>query len=305
MSQVLRVHPERVREQIRQLRAWRVAWSDRLRAAQWIAIQMLAVVRARPVVVSYPGRNYPKQHLGRVEDLAEELAQRLEQALNILETAFEEAAQLLREPLSLPNDLLPATAVSASFEEAYAFIRKWEGGYVHDPDDRGGATNMGITQATYDRYRRDHGLPPQDVRHITEEEAEAIYRQYYWEASGAGALPRPLGLVHMDTAVNMGVERAGTFLAEAQRRHPADPRAAVEAYLDLRLGRYLELAQDPSQRKFLAGWLNRLRDLSGYATGDPAFQRAFEQKVLTRLAEQPDFAAIREDLQKRWGRQDL
>lgn len=33
-------------------------------------------------------------------------------------------------------------------------ILKWEGGFVNDPDDLGGATNMGVTLATYRQYRK-------------------------------------------------------------------------------------------------------------------------------------------------------
>ena len=34
------------------------------------------------------------------------------------------------------------------------FILKWEGGFVNDPDDLGGATNMGVTIGTYEAYCR-------------------------------------------------------------------------------------------------------------------------------------------------------
>ena len=30
------------------------------------------------------------------------------------------------------------------------FILKWEGGFVNDPDDLGGATNMGVTIETHE-----------------------------------------------------------------------------------------------------------------------------------------------------------
>ncbi|WP_376789561.1 glycoside hydrolase family 108 protein [Thermoflexus sp.] len=302
MSSSLRIHPEEVRQQIQRLREWRAEWAERLRTAQWLGIALIETVHA------VPGRGFQTEnkaqarHLGRVEGQVELLARTLEQALARLEDAFQEAARLLQEPiLSATMGTLPTAAVAASFEEAYAFIRKWEGGYGHDPHDRGGPTNMGITQATYDDYRRRHGLPPQEVARITPAEAEAIYREF-WEQSGAGRLPRPLGLVHMDTAVNMGPGRAQQFLQEVQQRNPGTPEAAVEAYLDLRLNRYLELARDPSQRRFLAGWLNRLQDLSGHAVS-PEFQRAFREKILNRLTEDPEFTPTRDFLVRLWAPQ--
>lgn len=302
MSSGLRIHPEEVRQQIQRLRGWRAEWAEQLRTAQRLGIALIETIRA------VPGRGFQAEHtaqaryLGRVEDRAELLARTLEQALARLENAFQEAARLLQEPISsAAMGALPTAAVAASFEEAYAFIRKWEGGYVHDPHDRGGPTNMGIIQATYDEYRRRHGLPPQEVARITPAEAEAIYREF-WEQSGAERLPRPLGLVHMDTAVNMGPVWAQGFLQEVQQRNPGTPEAAAEAYLELRLNRYLELARDPSQRRFLAGWLNRLQDLSGHAVS-PEFQRAFRERILNRLAEDPEFTPTRDFLVRLWSPQ--
>ncbi|MFV0470220.1 MAG: glycosyl hydrolase 108 family protein, partial [Dysgonomonas sp.] len=37
----------------------------------------------------------------------------------------------------------------AKIELLVPFILKWEGGFVNDPDDSGGATNMGVTIATW------------------------------------------------------------------------------------------------------------------------------------------------------------
>ena len=47
-----------------------------------------------------------------------------------------------------------------------------EGGYVNHKSDRGGATNKGITQATYSQWRGNHGMAWQDVGRLTTDEAE-------------------------------------------------------------------------------------------------------------------------------------
>jgi lysozyme family protein len=60
----------------------------------------------------------------------------------------------------------PEERSQIELEDLYAFtperrqalinhtIDKWEGGYVNDPDDPGGATNFGITQPFINEYRR-------------------------------------------------------------------------------------------------------------------------------------------------------
>ncbi len=64
---------------------------------------------------------------------------------------------------------------SSAFAAALPFILRWEGGYVNDPDDPGGATNKGVTQRIYDDWRKRQGLPPRDVRQLEEAELQAIY----------------------------------------------------------------------------------------------------------------------------------
>ena len=55
------------------------------------------------------------------------------------------------------------------------FILAREGGYVNSKNDRGGPTNKGVTQVTYNSYRRSKNLPTKDVRDITQQEVEDIY----------------------------------------------------------------------------------------------------------------------------------
>lgn len=89
-------------------------------------------------------------------------------------------------------------------------IIRAEGGYVNRTDDSGGETNFGITVAVAraNGYRGDM----QDMSQLC---AEAIYGHRYWDAVRAddlAALSEEVAAEVVDTAVNMGVMRAGEFL---------------------------------------------------------------------------------------------
>lgn len=146
------------------------------------------------------------------------------------------------------------------FAAALAFTLPWEGGYVNDPADPGGATNKGITQAVYSDWLISHKLPVAPVQGITPETVAAIYEQKYWMPCGHG-LPAPLDLVAFDTAVNCGVARCQEWLANGW--HPTgDTIAAARNVCDARQNHYVGLvARRPTMAKFLKGWLNRLAAL--------------------------------------------
>lgn len=87
------------------------------------------------------------------------------------------------------------------------YMRVVEGGYVDDPADPGGKTNLGITEGTLKRYHqlRDRDLRfPKMAANLTHEHAEAIYFELYWVPSGAASFPWPFNLLHLDAAVNLG-----------------------------------------------------------------------------------------------------
>ena len=56
------------------------------------------------------------------------------------------------------------------FDEALKFVLKQEGGYSNHPADKGGATNKGIIQSVYNRYRRDKNLSIRSVKDIEDKE---------------------------------------------------------------------------------------------------------------------------------------
>ncbi len=96
---------------------------------------------------------------------------------------------------------------AANFERALSLVLKHEGGFADHPADPGGATMMGITQATLAEWR---GRPvtKDEVRALSRVEAGAIYRARYWDAVKGDDLPSGLDLAAFDYAVNSGPARA-------------------------------------------------------------------------------------------------
>ncbi len=143
------------------------------------------------------------------------------------------------------------------FKKALKFVLKWEGGYVNNPNDKGGATNKGITQYTYNSWLKSHGLAFRDVRYITDSEVEQIYYKNYWLRAGCDKMSSKFALLAFDTAVNMGLARVNQFLKAAQWKYP-------EKFIAAREAKYREFASYGNQKIFLKGWLNRLNDLKKF-----------------------------------------
>lgn len=101
-----------------------------------------------------------------------------------------------------------------NYETALQLVLKSEGGYVNDSRDRGGATNRGVTQSTYDAYRLSVGRAPKSVKHISEQEVASIYRRDYAMPIKFDELPAGLDYAMFDFAINSGVARAAKTLQE-------------------------------------------------------------------------------------------
>jgi lysozyme family protein len=102
-----------------------------------------------------------------------------------------------------------------TFDICLAFTLREEGGYVDDPADPGGATNMGITLATYRQWSDNPDLGPAQVQEMTERTARAIYRSLYWNPLRADALPAGVDLSVFDMGVNAGIWGSAKILQRA------------------------------------------------------------------------------------------
>lgn len=141
------------------------------------------------------------------------------------------------------------------FYYAMKIVFAHEGGYCNDKDDLGGATNMGITQTAYNSYCKRHNLKTKDVKYLKKDEAENVYYYDYWLASGADKIDNKIcALIMFDTAVLHGVSRAKQFFNQAN--------GDFFKILDLRKQFYINRTiKNPSQKKFLKGWNNRVNNL--------------------------------------------
>ena len=167
------------------------------------------------------------------------------------------------------------------FAAALTFVLRWEGGYSNHPADKGGPTNQGITERTYNTWRVGRGQLARSIAEIEPAEVHEIYRERYWQPMQCDDMVDPLDLVLFDSAVQHGPARAAKWLqselgvvidgrvgpvtlAAVNRRIIRDAGVAelVADYLHRRQGFYLDLIdRDPTQVVFARGWSNRMRDL--------------------------------------------
>ena len=68
----------------------------------------------------------------------------------------------------------------AKSEVLKPFILSWEGGFVNDPADAGGATNKGVTIGTFRQvFGKDKTVA--DLKAMTDAQWHTIFKRYYWD----------------------------------------------------------------------------------------------------------------------------
>jgi lysozyme family protein len=104
--------------------------------------------------------------------------------------------------------------MNKNFQQALEKVLKHEGGFVNHPADPGGATNKGITLATYRRYIKKKGTVD-DLKALTTEQAGKVYKAQYWDKVRGDDLPSGLDYAVFDFAVNSGPSKAVKELQKA------------------------------------------------------------------------------------------
>lgn len=169
--------------------------------------------------------------------------------------------------------------MEADYNSCLSCVLGLEGGYTDDPNDPGGATNLGITQNEYDAWRTAQGLPTQSVELITDDEANTIYYNNYWVPMNCAALPAGLDCAVFQAGVNIGPATAVEMLqgilnvtadgvvgpATLAAITPANTSSVIAAFLAAQQNYYQSLAQtNSSEASFLDGWMNRVASTANY-----------------------------------------
>jgi lysozyme family protein len=118
------------------------------------------------------------------------------------------------------------------FEDLHEAVALIEGGYVYDPDDRGGETYNGIARRWWPNWKGwtlldglkdqagllDESGIDREIQRSLDLNVRAFYREHFWIGlgiNGFAARYEPLVYEVYETAVNVGRNTAGIWLQEA------------------------------------------------------------------------------------------
>ena len=164
-----------------------------------------------------------------------------------------------------------------NFEKALAAVLKSEGGFVNNPKDPGGMTNLGVTIKTWESFVG-RNVTEKEMRNLTPEIVGKMYQQKYWNAVKADDLPEGVDYLAFDFAVNAGPGRAAKLLQQAvgvtadgaigpatlkavAAMQPAD---LIEKYSAAKETFYRSL---PTFETFGKGWLRRVAEVKTISEG--------------------------------------
>lgn len=166
----------------------------------------------------------------------------------------------------------------ADSKKLVPFILSWETDrYTNNKKDKGGPTKYGITLATWRRVGYDKNgdgiLNEKDVKLLTEDDFQRVFKQNYWDACKADKI-RDQSVANMlvDFAYNSGVSRAVTYLQLTLgitadgiignktlfAINKSNGERLFERFKKTRKDYLKSIAKEGAQKDFLDGWLRRV-----------------------------------------------
>jgi lysozyme family protein len=160
----------------------------------------------------------------------------------------------------------------SNWQKSFELMLKSEGGYVNNPADPGGMTNLGVTKATWENWVGRES-DEAEMRGLTPEKVEPLYKKKYWDAVRGDEIENG-GVAYLlfDFAVNAGVGRSIKTLQTAVGVTPdggfgpmtmaavqaVDPNELIERFSQAKEDFYRSLTTFAT---FGKGWLNRVADV--------------------------------------------
>jgi len=165
-----------------------------------------------------------------------------------------------------------------NFDACLKITLHYEGGFVDDPKDPGGMTNLGVTQKTYSQWIK-HSASKQEMLALTPAIVAPLYKANYWDLVCGDQLPKGLDLCVFDFDVNAGIHSIKTLqnLVSVTADGHLGPAtlAAVQAYItsqgiqtaitkfqELRIAYYKSLS---TFSHFGNGWVRRTNEITQLA----------------------------------------
>jgi len=152
----------------------------------------------------------------------------------------------------------------ADFNQAVNKTLIHEGGYVDNPNDSGGPTKYGITQAD---------MPGQNIKDITPEQAVVYYTEHYWKPLYSQIVSQLIAEKLFDMGVLFGVGTAVGILQLAlgvtvdhsfgpntlAATNQAEETPLLNTYKANLVTHTFNIATaNPKDRVFLKGWASRI-----------------------------------------------
>jgi hypothetical protein len=164
----------------------------------------------------------------------------------------------------------PQNGPKGNFNETMDIMFKVEGGKTDEDSDRGGRTNLGITQRTYNEWLKKNKMKPSDVFNISKSTAYKIYKEGYWNVIKGDKLPHNVAKAIMSMALTdgpqdsirfvqklLGVEVTGFMgpktLAAIWAKCKKDDKQLTKNILDEQKAKYQR-----GQEEYRKGWGNRV-----------------------------------------------
>jgi len=159
-----------------------------------------------------------------------------------------------------------------NWDECFEMVLKHEGGYVNDPRDPGGRTNLGVTQRAWEAYLN-RKSSEEEMRKLTPNIVKPFYKAMYWDKIKGDDLPSGVDYAAFDLAVNSGVGRAAKYLQQIagvtadgvigpkslEAIKSRDPKEMADALCDMRMDFLRRL---PTFETYGKGWSRRVAEVS-------------------------------------------